>query len=158
MSENRKPHVIALRTAAVLLILTLFTTSIVSGRFARYTASTTGQDGARVARFSVTEQGEIEGMLKVRVRPGYTEEQLVTIRNDSEVAIEYAVAADNEYNNLPLEFSISDGESDEPTAILLPGETKTVKLRIYWDETKTSDAYIGMVDLVHLTLTAAQID
>jgi hypothetical protein len=39
-----------------------------------------------------------------------------------------------------------------------PGVTKTVYLQIYWDETKNEDKYIGMVDTIHLILTAAQID
>lgn len=158
MSENRKPHVIALRTAAVLLILVLFTTSIVSGRYARYTTSATGRDAARIAKFLVVEEGATEGMIKVRISPGETAKCQITVRNDSEVTIEYSVAAVSEYQNLPLSFSIGDGTSSGPTAILTPEQTKTVNLQVYWDANETSDRYIGMVDLVHLTLTVTQID
>lgn len=158
MRENRKPHVIALRTAAVLLILVLFTSSIVSGRFARYTSSATGHDGARVAKFLVTEEGVAGEMIKVRISPGETAKHQITVRNDSEVTIEYAVSALSEYENLPLSFSIADEGSAGPAAVLAPGQTKTVNLQIHWDESENSDRYIGMVDLVHLTLTAAQLD
>lgn len=158
MNENRKPHAIVLRAAAVLLILVLFTTSIVSGRYARYTSSATGHDSARVAKFQVTEEGISSDMLTLRVRPGYAAEHPITVHNKSEVAIEYAVHVVDSYGHLPLSLSIKDGASTGTTAILAPGDTKEVKLLVYWDESETSDRYIGMVDLIRLTLTATQVD
>lgn len=158
MSENRKPHVIALRTAAVLLILVLMTTSIVSGRYARYASSATGRDTARVAKFQVTEEGFTGDPIKVLISPGETAKHQISVHNDSEVTVECSVAAVSEYENLPLTFSVGDGTSTGTTAILEPGQTKLVNLQVYWDENETSDHYIGMVDLVHLTLTVAQVD
>lgn len=158
MNENRKPHAIVLRAAAVLLILVLFTTSIVSGRYARYTSAATGHDSARVAKFHVTESGAVDQKLKVDIRPGEIVKQDITVHNDSEVAIAYSVIADYKHQNLPLTISVSDGISTGPSVTLDPGVTKTVYLQIYWDETKNEDKYIGMVDTIHLILTAAQID
>ena len=158
MNENRKPHAIVLRAAAVLLILVLFTTSIVSGRYARYTSAATGHDSARVAKFRVTEEGINGQMIKVSIAPGQTAKHEIIVHNDSEVAIAYSVVPDNKYRNLPLSFSITSKDSDGPSVTLGPRATKTVYLQIYWDETKNEDKYIGMVDTIHLILTAAQID
>ena len=158
MNENRKPHAIVLRAAAVLLILVLFTTSIVSGRYARYTSSATGHDSARVAKFRVTEEGIDGQMIKVSIAPGQTAKHEIIVHNDSEGAIAYSVIADNKHQNLPLTISVSDGKTTGSSVTLDPGVTKTVNLQIYWDETKNEDKYIGMVDTIHLVLTAAQID
>ena len=81
MNENRKPHAIVLRAAAVLLILVLFTTSIVSGRYARYTSSATGHDSARVAKFRVTEEGIDGQMIKVSIAPGQTVKHEIIVHN-----------------------------------------------------------------------------
>lgn len=158
MNENRKPHAIVLRAAAVLLILVLFTTSIVSGRYARYTSSATGHDSARVAKFHVTESGAVGEKLKVELCPGQTEEREIIVHNDSEVAIAYTVIPDNKHQNLPLTISIRDGTTTGSSVTLDPDENKTLYLQIYWDATKNEDKYIGMVDTIHLILTAAQID
>ena len=44
----------ALRAASALLVLTLLTTSIIGGTFAKYTTSGIGTDSARVAKWGVT--------------------------------------------------------------------------------------------------------
>lgn len=43
-----------MRLASALLVLTLLTTSVISGTFAKYTTSASGNDSARVAKFGVT--------------------------------------------------------------------------------------------------------
>ena len=77
----------AMRLASVLLVLTLLTTCVISGTFAKYTTSTTGGDKARVAYWgfgqaaattidlfdgqyaNVTASGEVDGFGNV-VAPG----------------------------------------------------------------------------------------
>lgn len=158
MSENRKPHVIALRTAAVLLILVMLSTSMVAGRYARYTTTAYGSDSARVARFSVTEEGSLFQTVPMKVRPGSNIPAQVVVTNNSEVAVAYSIEVVNHYNNLPLTFKLQDGEAAVDTANLAPGEVKTLKLLILWDEIKSDDKYIGMVDLIDLTIHVTQID
>ena len=70
MTENRKAHVIVLRAAAVLLILVMLSTSMVAGRYARYTSSASGNDSARVAKFRVTESGDLKTTFIVKISPG----------------------------------------------------------------------------------------
>ena len=43
-----------MRTASVLLVLTLLTVCVISGTFAKYTTTASGEDTARVAKFGVT--------------------------------------------------------------------------------------------------------
>lgn len=52
MKKNRM-----MRLASVLLVLTLLTTSVISGTFAKYTSTRSGSDVARVAKWSI----EVEG-------------------------------------------------------------------------------------------------
>lgn len=49
MEKNRM-----MRLASALLILTLLTTCMISGTFAKYTTQATGEDTARVAKWGVT--------------------------------------------------------------------------------------------------------
>ena len=158
MTENRKAHVIVLRAAAVLLILVMLSTSMVAGRYARYTSSASGNDSARVAKFRVTESGELKTTFIVKISPGKSVDKTITVANDSEVAVEYEIIARNEHNNLPLQFQLMDGETPVDAAQLAPGKTKDLTFRIIWEAGYTSDSYIGMVDTIQLTITATQID
>ena len=158
MTYNRRPHVILLRTAAVLLILVLLSTSMVAGRFARYTTTASGTDSARVAKFLVTESGSLTGDVAVSLSPGETAGLEVQVTNDSDVAVSYSVAAENKYNNLPLSFTLAEDKAAVAAATLAPGQTKTLTWQVSWDAEQTDDKYLGMVDLVHLTIHVTQID
>ena len=158
MTENRKAHVIVLRAAAVLLILVMLSTSMVAGRYARYTSSASGNDSARVAKFRVTESGDLKTTFIVKISPGKSVDKTITVANDSEVAVEYEIIARNEHNNLPLQFQLMDGETPVDAAQLPPDQTKDLTFRIIWEAGYTSDSYIGMVDAIQLTITATQID
>lgn len=160
MSNKRKPHVIVLRLAAVLMILVMLSTSMVAGRYARYATTGSASDSARVAKFLITQTGSLmEQSVPVQMVPGQTVDLDVVVTNGSEVAVEYSIAAENKYTNLPLVITLLDDEENEVTAVVLaPGEEKTLECKIYWDENKTLDEYIGMVDLIHLTIQTTQID
>lgn len=158
MTDNRKPHVLVFRLAAVLLILVMLSSGMVAGRFARYITTSSGSDSARVARFSVTESGILKDTVSVKIVPGQKLPLSVQIQNDSEVAVSYSVSAENQYNNLPLTFTLLDNTTPVGEARLAPGETKNLALQIYWDESITDDKYMGRVDLIRLTLQVNQLD
>ncbi len=161
MKENRKPHVFMLRAAAVLLILVLLSASMVAGRYARYTTTASGSDSARVAKFHVTHSGEIPEAvqtIRVNLRPGEKCPYSIQVVNDSEVAVAYTITAKSKYENLPLEFSLIDSDQPVAAAVLVPGETKDLQYQVSWPADKNDDKYIGMVDLIHLTIQASQID
>ena len=78
-----------LKAAAVLLCLVMFSTHLMGGLYARYTATGTGKDSARVAAFNVDVSGAPDDV-KVTTADNngvYT----LTIENDSEVAVAYSM-------------------------------------------------------------------
>jgi len=171
--KDRPKKNIPLRAAAVLLCLTLLSTHLVSGLFARYTASGQGGDQARVAKFSIQGSGMLSHALEMTLRPGDTKTAPLIIVNNSEVAVEYTMEVTNVTNNLPLSFRI-EKQKDSPeldtngatfTAQQLPGSHyDQYALTIEWpkpadDDAKAADlSRIGMVDYITVTVTAAQLD
>ena len=164
-----KINSILMRTAAVLLMLVLVTSGMVSGRFARYVTTATYEDGARVARFSIVETGALSTMLQADIIPGARME-LINVKNYSEVAVEFTITVDNVYRNIPLTFELKNGEqalagtenidgSVSFTGSIGPGQQEQqLQLYLIWTPGADSIDYIGRVDLVEITLDAVQID
>ena len=142
---------ILMRTVAVLLILVFLSTAMVTGRYARYISSASSEDSARVAKFHVTVSEETE-LISVPIQPGQTAEMFFSVTNDSEVAVALAYEVKNVHNNLPLEFlhPVSDAVG--------PGKTVDVPLKITWPAGQSNDNYIGMVDLLEISVRAVQVD
>ena len=69
--------------ALVLLFLTMLSIHLTSGLYARYTATSTASDSARVAKFDVT--------AVVQPVDGKEGEFTLTVTNNSEVAVEYSI-------------------------------------------------------------------
>lgn len=163
-----KINSILMRTAAVLLMLVLVTSGMVSGRFARYVTTATYEDGARVAKFNIVEKGSFFTQLQTDIAPGVTQE-MITVKNYSEVAVEFTITVDNVYHNIPLDFEVKDGDATLAksenadgtvtfTGNIGPGQqSKSFQLNLIW---KGDDSinYIGRVDLIRVTLDAVQID
>lgn len=173
MSENRKLHVIMLRTAAVLLFLVLLSTGMVAGRYARYVSSSSGEDLARVAKFTVSQSvllGETdltETIPVPEIKPGDTVEFFIKVEHDTETAVRNTIEVTNLYGNLPLTFSLQETGTTQPLSVSPfvfdygPGTfTKDYTLFIHWPESQDeSDTdYIGMVDLLSISITSEQID
>lgn len=164
MAVRRSNFII--RLAVLLLMLVLVTTSMVSGRYARYISSASGADQARVARFSVTEN--TGGLMErfVISMPDSDPSRTIVVTNDSEVAVSYTISVVSKYQNLPLKFTIQNGETqvsidNEPfVGEIAPGSQATYRLLIQWDSEIAMDPaqYGGMVDELHITLTTTQID
>ncbi len=163
---------------AVLLCATLFSMHFTGGLYARYTASTSGSDGARVAAFRITQEGTIFETVKAEVTPGTTQSAELTITNKSEVAMEYTLTVTNVTGNItPLKFRLSPADDTTPrittqkhengisisSARQIPGDhTDKYNLEIVWEQDhndleKDLD-FIGMVDYITVSVTAAQID
>ncbi len=76
------------RIALIVLCMTAFTTSMLSGLYARYTAKNNGEDSARVAKFNVAAKWSED--VTVDASLGLTNgEYQFTVTNNSEVAITY---------------------------------------------------------------------
>ena len=149
------PGAFFLRVAAILLVLVLSSTSLLSGLYARYTTTSSAGDSARVAKFEVTQAGELLQFFSLTLSPGSQESKTVTVENKSEVTIAYTVTPTSRYNNLPVTFSTQSSTGDN---ILLPGERADFTFTVSWPESKHSTDYCGMVDLIQLTMTATQVN
>lgn len=164
-------------TVAVLLCATLFSMHLVSGLYARYTVSSSGSDGARVAAFSIKQEGTIFQDIEADVIPGTTKSAELTITNDSEVKMEYTLTVTNVTGNLtPLKFTLAPADANTPSvttekyengisinsACQIPGEhTDKYILNIVWEKSENEDddlAFIGMVDYITVSVTATQVD
>lgn len=173
--RNAKENIL-MCIVAVLLCATLFSMHLVGGLYARYTASMSGSDRARVAAFSITQAGTIFENIEATVTPGTTQSVTLTITNKSEVAMEYTLTVTNVTGNLtPLKFKlIPAGDTPLVTtesykngisingARQIPGEhVDQYTLNIVWDPSANEEddlALIGMVDYITVSVTAAQID
>jgi len=164
-----KINSILMRTAAVLLMLVLVTSGMVTGRFARYVTTATYEDGARVARFSIVEEGTFFTQMRANVAPG-TSIEMISVKNYSEVAVEFTVTVDNVYDNIPLDFEVKNGENTLAksenadgtvsfTGNIGPGQQEQkFQLYLIWPPDPSNINYCGRVDLIRVTLDAVQID
>lgn len=85
---NRKVN-IPMCLAFILFVLTLISMHLTSGLYARYTATSTGSDGARVAKFDV--KGTVSENVEIDCKSNNSGEYVITVVNDSEVAITYDI-------------------------------------------------------------------
>ena len=146
---------------AILLCLTLFSFYFCGGLYARYTTSDSGEDAARVARFDVSEDGAyFSKNILIETAPGRVEREIV-VTNNSEVAVAYTVTIKNTTKNIPYSFSVDDSEpmlnECSVTCYLKPNSTERISIVAEWAE-EGALKYMGMVDLITLTISAQQVD
>lgn len=161
---------IPMRIAAALLCLTLLSSYLVTGLFARYTTSVQYSDNARVAKFSIQGSGTLLQSIEAGLYPGESKAATLIIENNSEVSVEYTVSVTNVTNNLPLSFRmVKEGSSPTVdangttfTAQQIPGNhTDRYTLYIDWAAATDKDRdpdWMGKVDYITVKVTAAQID
>lgn len=87
--DKRKLN-IPMFAALILLLLTMVTTHITSGLYARYTGSASGSASARVAKFKVTGSLDKED-ITVDCAQGKSGTYQITVKNDSEVTVKYSM-------------------------------------------------------------------
>ena len=88
--HSGKPN-IPMCAALILLCLTLISTHLTCGLYARYTSSAAGSDSARVAKFDVN--------CTLAPNEGTDDEPndfIVTVKNNSEVAVSYSIIVETE--------------------------------------------------------------
>ena len=122
---NRKFN-IPMCAAFILFILTLISMHLTSGLFARYTATATGTDSARVAKFDVRgslDRSDITVNCKETGKSGvYT----ITVNNQSEVTVGYIIyiKMDQAVNGTDLWVKMSDDSNINPNRIGASQEMK----------------------------------
>lgn len=172
---------------AILLCLVLASFWMMCNLYARYTTEASGEDGARVAKFEVTEvadeQKDITKQINISLVPGESDEYIITVTNKSEVAIRYSIEATDTTQNLPITFQMmkvekaNGGEENSNSADtngiisesviasddIPAGDVaeRTYKLKISWpiEQSEQKDYnYAGKVDTFEVKLRAEQID
>ena len=142
-----------MRAASGLLVATLLTTSVISGTFAKYTSTASGNDTATVAKWSFEAMGEEiavtgdktnlkfnlfdtindtgnaapeEDVADNKIAPGTAGSFEIKVKNTSEVTAEYTIALSETNNsNIPLQYSL-DGTNwvDSIGELTMTGLTK----------------------------------
>lgn len=137
--------------ALVLLFLTMISIHMTSGLYARYTTTAEASDSARVAKFDVS-VSDTRQLVPILIQPGEEVQKFFTVENKSEVAVNLNFTVSSAYSNLPLECL------HLVSAVIAPGETKDVPLVITWPAAESDDKYIGMVDLLEISVRVEQVD
>lgn len=161
MGHTRQKGKYILYTVIILLCLVMTSLWLLSNMYARYTTGTTSEDGARVAKFNVTQgDSELKQQIELKMSPG--EEKIYTIQviNHSEVAIAYKIEADTPYKNLPIKVTMEENNSAITQGEISANDTTvhTYAVKISWPKSDQDAEYAGKADLLKLTLKAEQID
>ena len=150
--------------ACLLLCLTLFSLHFSGGLYAKYITKGSGGDGARVARFEITEENtEFTTALAIETIPGEDVTKQISVTNKSEVAVGYTITIKNRTKNIPFAFSV-DGSSPalgqcSVTRYLEPNSTRAIiPIVAKWESNESAVDYMGMVDLIDITIEATQVD
>lgn len=90
-SNNRTPYVF--HAAMILLCLVLISSHLTGGMYARYVATSSGSDGARVAKYGVrvSELSSLSFNLNTFDQNALSATGSFTVESDGEVAVEYDV-------------------------------------------------------------------
>lgn len=161
---------------SVLLFVTLFSMQLVSSVYAKYRTTANNSEGARVALFNITQEGEIFRTVEAYIAPNTSHSIELVITNKSEVAVEYNVTITNVTGNIrPLKFRLN-AQGTAPAARSVNGENGVsilsaqqipgdhidkYMLEIYWDPSASQEedlALIGMVDYITIAVMVTQVD
>lgn len=150
-------------TIISLFILVMLTFTLIGNLIARFTSGVTNNNTeASVAAFRIEETGVTELNLSGGgFYPGCDIKYPITVRNASEVAVNYSLEVASA-GNLPLEFKITDENGTElGTSVDLPPNELTsheYQLSVTWPAEINDPAYALKVDIVTLSLNVVQID
>ena len=150
-SNRRTPAVFGI--GLLLLCLVLLSTSMTGGLYARYTASASGSDAARVAKFDVGYQFNEVGApttLPVSFVPG--QEYSCEISNSGEVAVTYALSITG------LDPALFVVNTSPYGAIAPGGAPQTIIFSIDWVPGEVDPAYAEQVYLATVQLQIVQVD
>lgn len=158
------------RTAAALLILALMTSHISSGMMARYRVTSSGGDGARVAKFEVEREGSLlVGGINVHMDPTTAARKCadLTVVNNSETTIR-CVPVLKTTENLPVTyFWTTDENGNDASKVITqveiaPNDSDPVRLFLFakWsdEEADKGGTYHREIDHVEVVLSCEQVD
>lgn len=180
MRRSEKINIWIFRIAAVLLCLTVLSVWGTSGLYARYSTSTSGSDGARVALWGSRESIQLDSK-QLPKQPGQSCTYKLTVSNQrstgeiSEVTQKYYIEVVTA-GNLPLTYTLTkDGETvgsftetssnktwtvSEDNMVFQAGVAgkDTYTMTVTWPAGQVSAALANVPDYIQVNLCAEQVD
>ena len=157
------------RTAAVLLVLVLMTSHLSAGMMARYRVTSSGGDGARVAKFEVERSAQLTvNGINIYMDPTSAPRMCLdlTIVNKSETAIRCTPKLGEETTrNLPLTYywATDNAGTQKVTEIeIAPNDSAARQLYLFaeWSDEAAAKSftYHREIDYVQVIVACEQID
>lgn len=180
MRRSEKINIWIFRIAAVLLCLTVLSVWGTSGLYARYSTSTSGSDGARVALWGSSESIQLDSQ-QLPKQPGQSCTYKLTVSNQrstgeiSEVTQKYHIEVVTA-GNLPLDFTLQmDGNEigkftetanhkvwtvSEDNMVFQAGVARESKytMTVTWPAGQVSAALANVPDYIQVNVCSEQVD
>lgn len=162
MAKRKNPSRvnIPMCAAGVLLCLTLFSVHLTSGLYAKYTATATGSDSARVAKFEVDVSGQNLADITCTQSDTDSSTYTITINNKSEVAVEYTLSV--VYNNTAPDGVSADFDGDSDSGQLAVGASaqRELTFTVDWAEFTADNTGDSATETLNFTVNVhiEQID
>ena len=153
-SNNKAPLFSTMHVALLLLCAVLLSAYAIGGLYARYASGQSGDDDARVAKFSFSDNLDAQSIaLPVTMAPGESQKVTIQVQNTGEVALKYVVKVENLTGNLPIKTQTIASD------VLLSGSDLTeFSWEITWSATENSIEKMGKMDIIRITVTVEQFD
>ena len=158
---NSSKSPIAFYVAIALFVLLALSMNVSTNLYARYFTTDDGSDGARVAKFEITDElasGVVPQYVPFTMRPDETQQFTFQIANNSEVALCCTVVGTSITNNLPVVIP-------EVSVNIRAGEVGDVTVTVSWpivtegvDVSTDSSYYSDKIDILRFSVTVEQID
>lgn len=155
-----------MRIASALLCLTLLSVYLLSNMYAKYVSSDSGWDNARVARFYVSDNTNLNNTFVVEIDPHTPAMMEITVDSHSETALKYTFTF-SEQGNIPLKIEKTN-TTNSPTKVDNNDRIWEIKRDSNFNQSETytfklsmsNDSYIysGGVASVALAVNVQQID
>ena len=140
--------------STITICLAIISLSLVATTISKYVSSKIDDNKSTIAKFDVSElleNGGIEQVLNVNLKPGESITENVIVTNSGDVQIRYSISIINETSNLPLTFTSYDGVINPHTS------NQSCPITISWPEDKNSPSYSGKVDVIKISISVEQV-
>ena len=138
----------------IAISLTIISLSLVVTTISKYVSSRIDDHSSTIAKFDVSEileNGGLEQVLNVNLKPGESITENVIVTNSGDVQIRYSISIINETNNLPLTFTSYDGVINPHT------NDVSCPITISWPEEQNNPSYSGKVDVIKISIVVEQV-
>lgn len=164
MKKNKDTSRLIFRIGIVVVCLTLVSSILVSGIFAKYKTTSSSNDSARVAFFINGDDNiQIKSLPAVFTPENANQDFDIYIHNNGETSVKCTVKVNyNIYGaeSIPMNFEVVDDLGNPGEILLQPGESSTnLNLHVSWDgNTPNNFIYSNQVGYITISLECVQVD